>query len=301
METSGNVLELIVRGGTLEGQKRLFSSGSGPEERLDRLNRALYSAGRQDEPLLEEEQERLLEQLPKAASSVRPVLLYNLGCIALCNDDILEAKHRFAEVLKLQPGNRFARHNLAYANELLAEYDQARAQYSAVLAQDPGMVLSRMNLALLRLQLGEIDAGLADLRDLHRQFPRNMGILLYLCRALLASGARDDAQAVLELLNGWRDWETYLDLRECHAFALYVLDRLPEAEAAFRALAAADGKNLFARLGLIKVLAARGNFADLGAELERYQALDPPQSVQAILDEVRALKPAHLPSKGTAS
>jgi tetratricopeptide (TPR) repeat protein len=289
MGISDSALETMANGDTLEGQKRLFSGEPAPTDMLTRLNRCLYGAAEQNPDLIEDEQERLLEQLPKTRSTAQAVLLYNLGCIALFNDDIQDARQRFAEVMKLEPHNRFSRHNLAYANELLAEYDQAKAHYNAVLAQDPGMILSRMNLALLRLQLGEVDSGLDDLRQLHQEFPRNMGVLLYLCRSLLASGARDDAQAVLELLDRRRDWEEYLDLRECHAFALYVLDKHSEAEAAFRDLVAANGGNLFARLGLIKVLAAQGNFQELRAQLERYQELNPPQSVQSILDDVRAL------------
>jgi predicted Zn-dependent protease len=256
---------------------------------LTRINRCLYGGGADDAALIDDEEERLLNLLPKKSGAAQAVLLYNLGCIALYDDDIQDAKQRFAEVTKLEPKNRYARHNLAYANELLAEYDQAKAQYTAVLAQDAKMVLSRMNIALLRLQLGEIDTGLDDLRGLHREFPRNMGVLLYLCRSLLASGARDDAQAVLELLERRRDWEEFLDLRECQAFALYVVDKHAEAEDAFRELVSANGSNLFARLGLIKVLAARGNFQELGTQLEEYQALNPPQSVQSILDDVRAL------------
>jgi predicted Zn-dependent protease len=290
MAITESALELMAQGDTLEGQKLLFSGEPAPDDRLTRLNRCLYGAGREDgHDLIEDEQERLLERLPQTRGAAQAVLLYDLGCIALYEDDILEAKQRFAEVLKLEPGNRFARHNLAYANELLAEHEQAKAQYSAVLDQDPGFILSRMNLALLGMQLGEVERGLEELRALHQQNPRNMGVLLYLCRSLLASGARDDAQAVLDLLERRRDWEEYLDLRECQAFALYVLDKDAEAEAAFRGLVEANGNNLFARLGLIKVLAARGNFQDLGTQLERYQALHPPESVQPILDDVRAL------------
>ena len=290
MAITDSALELMAQGDTLEGQKRLFSGEPAPDDRLTRINRCLYGMGHEDgHDLVEEEQERLLERLPQTRGAAQAVLLYDLGCIALYEDDILDAKQRFAEVLKLEPGNRFARHNLAYANELLAEYEQAKAQYSAVLEQDPGFVLSRMNLALLRMQLGEVERGLEELRALHQQNPRNMGVLLYLCRSLLDSGTRDDAQAVLELLERRRDWEEYLDLRECHAFALYVLDKRAEAEAAFRGLVEANGSNLFAHLGLIKVLASRGNFQELGAQLERYQALHPPESVQAILDDVRAL------------
>jgi len=289
MGISDTALQWIADGDTLQGQKRLFSGEPAPDDRLTRLNRCLYSGGQRDADLIEEEQERLLQLLPRTSGADQTVLLYNLGCIALYNDDIQDARQRFGEVMKLEPDNRFARHNLAYANELLAEFDQAKSHYSAALAQDPGKVLTRMNLALLRMQLGEVDSGLDDLRDLQKQHPRNMGILLYLCRSLLASGARDDAQAALELLDRRRDWEEFLDLRECRAFALYLLDEHAGAEAAFRDLVAANAGNLFARLGLIKVLAAQGNFEGLRTQLEEYQDLNPPQSVQSILDDVRAL------------
>ncbi|HEX7926561.1 MAG TPA: tetratricopeptide repeat protein, partial [bacterium] len=168
MGVSDSALEMMATADTLEGQKRLFAGAVDPNDRLARLNRCLYGPPGGDDALIEDEQERLLERLPKATGSTQATLLYNLGCIALYNDDIQDARQRFAEVLKLDGANRFARHNLAYANELLAEYDQAKTQYNAVVAQDPGMVLSRMNLALLRLQLGEVDLALDDLRALHK-------------------------------------------------------------------------------------------------------------------------------------
>jgi predicted Zn-dependent protease len=290
MSADDPILRLICRGDTLEGLRQLLAARQDGESGARRLNRALYgpsSAANRDR--IEQERRSHLARLPAAQGAERALLLHNLGCLALYQDEVLEARERFQEVLSLQPEHRFARHNLAYAEELLAEYDQAQEQYDRVLQQDPGFALSRLNRALLRVQTGDVAAGVADLRAMHENDPDNMGILLYLCRALLTTGNPHDAQAVLDVLEAGSGWVQFLDLRECRSYALFVQGRQEEAEAAFRDLIAAMPGNLFSRLGLIKTLAAQGRFGNLAAELEAYEALQPPESVQALIDETRAL------------
>jgi hypothetical protein len=54
-------------------------------------------------------------------------------------------------------------------------------------------------------------------------------------------------------------------------------------------LLTASPESLFSRLGLIKTLAVRGNFAELKQELERYASLNPPEDLSAVLALARAI------------
>ncbi len=114
-----------------------------------------------------------------------------------------------------------ARHNLAYALELLADTGEARAEYERVLAANPASVITQLNLALLDLQEGQYEAGLQRLERLYADDPDNIGLVLYLCRGLLVRGAPGDLEGVLELVGQQADAERYPDLRECRAYALY--------------------------------------------------------------------------------
>lgn len=283
MNTSEKVLKLMASGNTLEAQKVLHS-GPADSDSITRLNRMVYGAAPQAE--LAEEQERVLALLPQANDPDHSLMEYNAGCLALAREEILEAKHRFADVVARQPSNRFARHNLAYANELLAEFDTARELYSEAAAQDSSLLLSRLNRALLSLQEGDSSDALAELRALADEQPDNVGLALYLCRALLAQPTPENAEAALEVLEARADWQDFPELQECHAFALYSAGRSDEAEAEFEELTRANPESPFPRLGTIKIMAARGDLKALAQHLKEYDALNPPQSVRAILDQL---------------
>jgi len=124
---------------------------------------------------------------------------------------------------------------------------------------------------------------------LYQSGPHNMGLLLYLCRELLAGKTKEGAQEVVDLLDRRKEWLEFLDLWECRAYALYLLNQTNEAESAFRELLTASPESLFARLGLIKSLAARGSFNELKQELERYASLNPPEDLGAVLALARGL------------
>lgn len=128
-----------------------------------------------------------------------------------------------------------------------------------------------------------------EVRALYRKDPANMGLLLYLCRALLANGNKEGAKEVVDLLDHSKDWLEFLDLWECRAYALYLLGQTNEAESAFRELLTASPDSLFARLGLIKTLAVRGSFHELKQELERYESMNPPEELQAVMTLARSL------------
>jgi tetratricopeptide (TPR) repeat protein len=294
MTKNDPILELIAAGNTLQGQKQLFALPVLPaatsDDTLIALNRALLSPpSEENAAVVQLAKEDHLTRLGSAAGPEVPVLMYNLGCFALYQDDIQEAQVRFQEVLKLDPGNRYARHNLAYTYELMAELAEARSQYEKVAEGPEGVPLSRLNQALVRAEDGDSQGAVDELRALYLGSPQNMGLLLYLCRALLAGANKEGAKEVVSLLDQRKEWLEFLDLWECRAYALYQLGENNEAESAFRELLTASPESLFSRLGLIKTLAVRGNFAELKQELERYASLNPPEDLSAVLALARAI------------
>jgi tetratricopeptide (TPR) repeat protein len=280
------LLELIARGDTLQALELLFAESAPAGARLA-MNRALYGPAGEDH----EERIRAAEQQQRTALSAlsgaqQAAAHFNLGCFALAQDDVLEARLRFAEVLELEPGHLMARHNLAYAHELLAESDEARREYEAVLEQNPDCVLTRLNLAQLALSEGDYEAGLEDLEALHAAEPGNMGVLLYLCRGLLLRGSAEDLERVLALLGESAGAGHYVDLQECRAYALYQQADLDAAEAAFRELLDANGDNLFALTGMMKVLGQRGDLKGLRPYAERCQAVSPSEATAALVRDL---------------
>jgi tetratricopeptide (TPR) repeat protein len=279
------LLELIGSGDTLQAVNRLFAEEPGSDGRLA-LNRALYTGGEagSEEIRAADAEHRAL--LAGQGAEAQTTTLYNLGCFALSQDDVMEARLRFSEVLEREPQHTMARHNLAYAHELLAETDDAHREYQGVLAQNPASPLTRLNLAQLALQEGDAESALRDLEALHRDAPANMGLLLYLCRGLLQRGGAADLRRVLELLEGNAAAERYVDLQECRAYALYQQEDFEQAESAFRKLLDGDPDNAFALAGMIKVLAQRGDFAGMRSYLERYQARNPSESGAELLSDL---------------
>jgi tetratricopeptide (TPR) repeat protein len=278
------LLELIAKGDSLQALNLLQSGGA---DALLGVNRALYG------PLSEANGARVRDQDRQHRAQVSAVqgeaqvtALYNLGCFALMQDDVLEARLRFTEVLEQEPQHLMARHNLAYAHELLAETDDARREYQAVLDQNPDCVLTRLNLAQLALQEGDYGSGLEDLEALHAADPANMGVLLYLCRGLLERGEPADLARVLQLLGQSAAAARYVDLQECRAYALFRQEDMEGAEAAFRQLLESDGDNLFALTGLIKVLVQRNELKALKPYVERCQALAPSDAMAGLLEDL---------------
>jgi tetratricopeptide (TPR) repeat protein len=280
------LLELISKGDTLQTLHLLFADGAPGGARLE-LNRALYGpASEAHDARLRAADQQHRTRVGSLSGPEHVTALYNLGCFALSQDDVMEARVRFAEALELDPQHLMARHNLAYAHELLAETDDARREYQAVLAQNPDCVLTRLNLAQLALAEGDYEGGLAHLDALHRQDPGNMGLLLYLCRGLLLRGSPPDLERVLALLQEARDTERYVDLQECRAYAQYLLGDLEAAETAFRQLLEASPDNLFALTGMLKVLGQHGRPEDVRPYAERYQALHPSEAIAAVLKDL---------------
>lgn len=279
-------LELLATGNTLEGLKRLQSSSDDTGTRLH-LNRIMYG------PSLEtgldqvrEAEHTHLERLNGLEGQDRADVLYNLGCFSLVQDDILAARMRFSEAVNLDPDNMMARHNLAYAHELLAELDEAKQVYEAILVGNPDMGMTRLNLAQIRLQQGEIDAALDELGILYDHAPGNLGILLYLSRILLQRNGEGDADRALSLLDGEAKAADHIPLLECRAYALLLKEHHEDAEPIFRDLHNADPENLYARMGLIKILGAKEDFPGLTEALEAFNSRSPSEKIDAILTEL---------------
>lgn len=278
------LLALIATGDTLQAIHQLQAEAG---DEATALNRALYTPmGEEDAERVRAADQQSREALRNAQGDDLDTALYTLGCLALAQDDIVEARLRFAEVLERNPGHVMARHNLAYAHELLAETDEARREYEAVLAQNGDCTLTRLNLAQLLMQEGDTGTALADMDALNSRNPANMGVLLYFARGLLQRGRPEDVERALELVEMTPDALDFLELQECRAYALLRLERLDEAEQAFGELLAADEHNTFAITGMLKVLAERADFASMRPYAERLAALLPGESVSSLLTEL---------------
>jgi predicted Zn-dependent protease len=277
--------ELIAAGNTLEGLRRLYELP--PDDALARLNRVLYAPGAPGaEDTIYAERERLLGLLASSAGHERAVVLHNLGCLSLAQDEIAEARVHFHNALLAAEDHLPSRHNLAHAADILAEEDAARVLYREVLDADPSLALSRVNLALIDLELGQRESGLSGLRTLVAEQPANPTLALHLCRGLLASGNPADAAEVHAILGGLADWELFPDLRECYAFASLLLNEKAEAEAMFRALLAEDDGNQFARTGLMRILASRETWPELAAHAETLHAAMPTDRTGELLRRI---------------
>lgn len=280
------LLALICSGDTLHVLHRLLAEPAGGGPRLA-MNRALYGpAGEASGEQVRAADQVHRERMGALDAEQQVTALYNLGCFALSQDDVMEARLRFAEVLEREPEHVMARHNLAYAHELLAETAEARQEYEAVLARQPDLALARLNLSQLALAEGDHEQGIELLEALHAQAPDNMGLLLYLCRGLLLRATPQDLERVLELLAGSGETGRYVDLQECAAYAHFLLGDLEAAEAAFRALLDADANNVFALTGMMKVLAQRVDLAGLKTYADRLQALFPTEAVAGVMQEL---------------
>ncbi|MBI4083354.1 MAG: hypothetical protein HY423_12165 [Candidatus Lambdaproteobacteria bacterium] len=289
MSTLEQAFVAIGRGDTLTGLDLLFAVPADGDDPRIALNRTLYAAVRTEGSAIAEEVDRELGMLNTPDPARRATVLYNLGCFALFQDEVFEARLRFEDVLELRPDHRAARHNLGFAHELMAEYEAAKAEYRRVLEQEPHFTLSRLSLGQLLLLEGSIDQGLHELRALLASDPGNMGAVLYLCRALLGRGGAADVGEVRALLDRHPAWRRFPDLRECHAYAAYLDHDLTSAEQEFRDLLAEDDRNLFARVGLIKSLRAREAYDELRGHAERYHALSASPESKRLVDALRAL------------
>ena len=292
MGENERVLDFISKGNTLEGLNLLFGHGGSGEDPLFRLNSALYSpTGRDFSEQVRQAEETHLERLRTRNDRERGLLLYNLGCFALYQDEIQTAKIRFGEAVRLRPEMVQARHNLGYARELMAESEEAKAEYRRVLEARPDYALSRINLGQILIQEGRREEGLKEMQQVVAGQPDNIGAALYFCRGILSGGEPEAAREVLELLRNRPDWLQFPNLKECLGFAHYLLGEQRRAEEIFREMLGENDAHLFPRLGLIKILAAREAHGDLSTHAERFQLLSPSPGVEGLIAKLEAQTP----------
>ncbi len=282
-------LELISNGNTLDALNHLAASAGGSGSRRLSLNYAIFGPVSEDNlARIREEETRLLQIVDSLAGREKAETLYNLGCFALVQDDILGARLRFSEAVKQEPENIMARHNLACAHELLAETSETRAQYEKILAQNPESLLTRINLALLNLQEAQYEEALADLERMWADHPGNMGIMLYLCRGLLQRATPDDVDRALSLLDGESESGSYPELLECRGYALSLREDTQGAEAIYTNLLGVDPNNQFALMGMIKSVGQTKDFETLQGYVERYQSLNHTEKMEELLAELNS-------------
>ena len=282
-------LELISSGNTLDALNHLASSAEGGASRRLSFNYAMYGPVSEDSLAgIREEETRLLEIVDGLEGSEKGQTLYNLGCFALVQDDILGARVRFSEAVKQEPENIMARHNLAYTHELQAETSEARTEYENILAQNPESLLTRINLAQLNLQEAEYEKALTDLERMWADHPGNMGILLFLCRGILQRATHDDIDRALSLLDGESESGSYPELLECRAYALSLRGDTEAADAIFTNLLEVNPNNQFALMGMIKSVGQTNDFESLQGYVERYHSLNPTEKTEELLTELKS-------------
>ncbi|MCH8075138.1 MAG: hypothetical protein IIC13_02105 [SAR324 cluster bacterium] len=282
-------LESIIKGNILGGLEALYAvDEDGPSAPLS-LNRLLYGNAEEAQlDLIREEESSLAGNLSGLEDSEKALAYYNLGCFSLVQDDVVASKDRFAQAVDLSPQNLMARHNLAYAHELLAETEEARSHYHAIMEQMPDCAITRLNLAQLSLQEGDTETALNELQGLYDRDTGNKGLLLFLCRALLFRAEPEDVEKANQLLGVIPGLKQYPDLHECLAYAWYLSGKAEEAEQAFSELLAENDENLFARMGMIRVLCEKSDFKGVEQHLERFEELSPDEKTRELLEMVKS-------------
>ncbi len=289
MNDASDFLELQRGGNTFQALGSLIGRGGEGDARLE-LNVHLFTPhGQESEHRIQQETAAQFDRLNKAGEREQAGISYNLGCFALFQDDILAAKLRFAEAVRLRPDFPQALHNLAVAHELMADFDEARAELNRALELDPESGLSRLNLALIHREEGDTEEALRQLREQVRAHPGNMGLLYHLCRTLLARPTAEDAREVRELIEDSPGWERVTAIRECLAQALFQLRELAGAEQLFREILGEGRPRPFSRIGLIKALSAQERFAEVLEQAKLAEAEAPSAEMQKIIEMIQAL------------
>ncbi len=288
MSDSTEFLRLQRSANTLRALDALAGRGGG--DPLLELNGHLFAPrGAESLKRIQREQAALFSLLDGAEERAQGVIAFNLGCLALSQDDILSAKLRFSEAARLMPEDAAALHNLAVAQELMADFDLAQEALLRALELDPGSELSRLNLALIHREEGDTEEALRLLRDQAKAHPGNPGPLLHLCRTLLARGTEEDSQEIKQLLEDNAGWEQATEIRECLGRALLRLADFEGAAQLFREILAEGRPRPSARIGLIKALAAGEKLEELLEQAQLHESEFPSPEVADIIEQIKAL------------
>ena len=288
MSETADFLDVLAQGDTLRVALLAAEAQHSRGDSCLAVNAALFAPGSsQADNRIQAEKMRHLELLADAEDRLRAIVLFNLGCFALHQDDILTAKLRFGEAARLRPDHHPSLHNLAHAHELMADFEDAKVELGRALNIKPDCALTKINLATIHLIEGETEAGLALLRELAAADPDNMGVALHLCRSLLERSGREEAEEARRLLEERPHSAHHPELLACRAYAAVLLEHWGEAEALFRELLETEPDSEFARMGLIKALASQEKFHELLEQLEHYRALPEALPVDHVIEQIR--------------
>lgn len=281
-------LESVIKGNILEGLELLYAGEEDEPSHPLILNRLLYGNVEAEQlDILREEEVALAGNLSALEDSEKALAYYNLGCFSLVQDDVVTSKDRFSQAIEIAPQHLMARHNLAYAHELLAETEESRGHYQIIKNQKPECALTRLNLAQLLLQEGDTEGALSELQGLYDRDTGNKGVLLFLCRALLFRGDPEDVEKATGLLEVLPGLKQYPDLHECLALAMFLNGKMDEAEQAFSELLAENDENPFALLGMIKVLCDKSDFEGVEKHAKRYEEVNSTEKIRELLEAIK--------------
>ena len=288
MSENDNPLHLIHRGDTLTGKrelKKLSSTGYSP---TIRLNSTLYGLSNQDSAgQLETEKKRHLKLLQESNREDRGTLLYNLGCFALYESDLITAKLRFSEAVRLLSELPEPLHNLGYAHELVTERKEAKHAYQRAISMDPTFGLSRVNLSNIYMLENRPEEAFEELRGLLNRDPLNAGVLYQLCRLRLKKPDEGAAREILDRTDVFSYWPEYLELKECRAAALLHLNQDEEAQALFREVLEMEERHFFSWVGLMRILAKQGRWDEMLGHGMRMLELFPSQELEALINRLK--------------
>ncbi|MDH4224357.1 MAG: tetratricopeptide repeat protein [Deltaproteobacteria bacterium] len=279
------ILDVLSRGNVLEGLSALNDQPF--SDPLTIVNKVLYSHSSGSSPIIHQEKTRHLKLLSKAENGDKSILLYNLGCFSILEDEVMEAKGFFMKTLETDPAFTPAMHNLAYTHELMAEYDEALELYNGCLAQDPAYTLSRINRNLLLAHQGDAKGALDDFFKMVEEYPMNTGVLFYLCQTLLRQNTPQAAEKALEILAQHGGWEKFPRMEEIKAYALFLKGEKDSAKKAFESILENDENNQTAWLGLIKTYAQTMEFEAMANAARHYHSLAPTPYSEALVASLK--------------
>ena len=282
------ILEMVSRGNTLEAMAALNDQPLSDSVVI--FNRVLYSGGRADNAMVLTEIERLQNLLGQVSGTTKKTALYNLGCFFLLKDDVSAASSFFQQALDIKPDDLPARHNLGYAQELMADAEAAQKTYAEVLKRDANFILSSISMSLLWAEQGNRNQALDNLRKLFKTYPANTGVLYYLVHVLLQDHGPESAKEVVSLLaENTAPWERHPQMQEAQAYAFWLLEEWDQAETAFQSLAQSAPQSEFALLGLAKLYGRQARISEMKEALRQLAELNPAHAAQALLSDMEAL------------
>lgn len=199
--------------------------------------------------------------------------------------DYATAAQNYQDYLAKKPDDAIVHYDLGYAYTAMQRPTDARAEYEKAISLDPKMAPAYLNLGLTLLA-SEPGSAVEPLQHAVELMPGEARPLLLLGTALEGSGKL--APAIEQYETAEKLDDRNFDIRFALGRALLRAQRVPEAEAAFRAALALRPDAAEARLGLAQSLIAEkkpeATAAELGAYLEAQ-----PNDVNARVERAAAL------------